>query len=135
MRDDCEIIMSEQGELEETGNAKITRAYNLPSRYVLHTVGPVVPKGTTLTEQQKKELASCYISCLELASEIKNIKTIAFCAISTGVFGFPKSEAAHIAVNTINQWITAHPNHFEKIIFNVFSDGDYKEYLSVFTQR
>ncbi|MEH7254143.1 protein-ADP-ribose hydrolase [Neobacillus niacini] len=102
LRDDCKIIMSAQGELEETGNAKITRAYNLPSRYVLHTVGPIVPRGTILTEKQKNELASCYISCLELANEIKNIKSIAFCAISTGVFGFPKSEAAQIAVNTVN---------------------------------
>ena len=72
---DCEIIMSAQGELEETGNAKITRAYNLPSRFVLHTVGPIVPRETMLTEQQKDELASCYISCLDLANEIENIKT------------------------------------------------------------
>lgn len=134
LRDDCEIIISAQGELEETGNAKITRAYNLPSRFVLHTVGPIVPSGTMLTEQQKNELASCYISCLDLANEIENIKTIAFCAISTGVFGFPKSEAAHIAVNTVNKWLTTYPNHIEKIIFNVFSEGDYKEYLSVFTK-
>ena len=67
LRDDCEIIMSTQGELEKTGNAKITRAYNLPSRFVLHTVGPIVPSGTMLTEQQKDELASCYISCLEFS--------------------------------------------------------------------
>ena len=134
LRDDCEIIMSTQGELEETGNAKITRAYNLPSRFVLHTVGPIVQSGTMLTEQQKDELASCYISCLEVANEIENIKTIAFCAISTGVFGFPKSEAAHIAVNTVNKWLTTYPNHIEKIIFNVFSEGDYQEYLKVFTQ-
>jgi O-acetyl-ADP-ribose deacetylase (regulator of RNase III) len=134
LRNDCEIIMAAQKELEKTGNAKITRAYNLPSRYVLHTVGPIVPRGTTLTEYQKDELASCYISCLNLANEIYDIKTIAFCAISTGVFGFPKFEAAHIAVNTVNEWLNAHPNHFEKIIFNVFSEEDYKKYLSVFTQ-
>ena len=135
LRDDCEIIMSAQGELEETGNAKITRAYNLPSRFVLHTVGPIVPRGTMLTEQQKDELASCYISCLDVANEIENIKTIAFCAISTGVFGFPKSEAAHIAVNTVNKWLTTYPNHIEKIIFNVFSEGDYKDYINVFTHE
>ncbi|MGF9858580.1 protein-ADP-ribose hydrolase [Priestia endophytica] len=134
LRNDCEIIMSQQGELEDTGNAKITRAYNLPSKYILHTVGPIVPKGTTLTQQQKEELSSCYISCLELASEIKDIKSIAFCAISTGVFRFPKSEAAYIAINTVNKWLEAHLNHFEKVIFNVFSDDDYKEYLKVFMQ-
>jgi len=134
LREDCEMIMSVQGELEETGNAKMTRAYNLPSRYVLHTVGPIVPKGTTLTRQQMEELASCYISCLELANEMEDIKTIAFCAISTGVFGFPKTEAAHIAVKTVNHWLLDHPNHIEKIIFNVFSKEDYKEYLIVITQ-
>lgn len=134
LRNDCETIMSTQGELEENGNAKITRAYNLPCRYVLHTVGPIVPKGTPLTKQQRDELASCYISCLELANEIEDIKTIAFCAISTGVFGFPKTEAAQIAVNTVNKWLSEHPNHFEKIIFNVFSNEDYDEYLNVFVR-
>ncbi|MBM7651224.1 protein-ADP-ribose hydrolase [Neobacillus cucumis] len=134
LRGDCELIMSSQGELEETGNAKITRAYNLPSHYVLHTVGPIVPKGTTLTNQKRDELASCYISCLQLANEIEDIKTIAFCAISTGVFGFPKTEAAHIAVKTVNQWLLDHSNRIEKIIFNVFSKEDYNEYLNVFTQ-
>ena len=132
LRNDCEFIMSEQEALEDTGNAKITRAYNLPSRYVLHTVGPIVPKGMTLTNQQKDELASCYISCLEQANEIGDIKTVAFCAISTGVFGFPKTEAAHIAVNSVNKWLSEHPNHFEKIIFNVFSETDYSQYERVF---
>lgn len=126
--------MSAQGELEEAGKAKITRAYNLPSRYVLHTVGPIVPKGTILTKQQRTALASCCIPILELANEIKDIKTVAFCLISTGVFGFPKTEAAHIAVNTVNEWLTEHPNHCERIIFNVFSKGDYHEYFNVFAQ-
>ncbi|OEH92614.1 Appr-1-p processing protein [Bacillus solimangrovi] len=134
LRNDCEIIMSQQGELEHTGGAKITRAYNLPSQYVLHTVGPIVPNGTTLTKQQKEELAACYISCLELAREIKNIETIAFCAISTGVFGFPKREAANIAIDTVNDWLATQPNHFKKIIFNVFGEEDYHEYLKVFQQ-
>jgi O-acetyl-ADP-ribose deacetylase (regulator of RNase III) len=135
LRNDCEMIISSQQELEETGNAKITRAYNLPSKYVLHTVGPIVPKGTTLTYQQRDELASCYISCLELAAEIEDIKTVAFCAISTGVFGFPKTDAALIAVNTVKHWLSKHPNHFEKIKFNVFGNEDYNEYLNVFTKR
>ncbi|PKG24690.1 protein-ADP-ribose hydrolase [Niallia nealsonii] len=132
LREDCNTIMSTQEELEKTGGAKITRGYNLPAKFVLHTVGPIVPKGTELTEKQREELASCYVSCLELANEIAEIKTIAFCAISTGVFGFPKPEAANIAVRTVNDWLNTHSHHFEKIIFNVFSDEDYKEYFKVF---
>lgn len=132
LREDCDTIMSLQKELEMTGGAKITRGYNLPAKFVLHTVGPIVPKGTELMEKQKAELASCYQSCLELANEIEEIKTIAFCAISTGVFGFPKPEATNIAVKTVNEWLNTHSNHFEKVIFNVFSEGDYKEYINVF---
>lgn len=132
LREDCNIIITLQGELEKTGDAKITRAYNLPSQFVLHTVGPIVTKGTTLTQRQKDELASCYISCLELANEVDCITSITFCAISTGVFGFPKREAAHIAVNTVNDWLESHPNGFTKIIFNVFSDSDWKDYINVF---
>ncbi|MCY9691803.1 protein-ADP-ribose hydrolase [Paenibacillus alginolyticus] len=131
LREDCNTIMSLQGELEDTGGAKITRGYNLPSKFVLHTVGPIIDKGIELTEQQKAELASCYRSCLDLANELVAIKTVAFCAISTGVFGFPKAEAAQIAVRTVNEWLNTNPNHFEKIIFNVFSDEDYNEYLHV----
>ncbi|MGW9102701.1 protein-ADP-ribose hydrolase [Priestia megaterium] len=132
LREDCETIMSIQRELEGTGGAKITRGYNLPSNFVLHTVGPIVPKGSELTREQKKQLASCYISCLELANEIAEIKTVAFCAISTGVFGFPKPEAADIAVNTVNDWLNTHSNSFEKIIFNVFSYEDYEQYITIF---
>lgn len=124
--------MSAQEESEATGQSKITRAYNLPSHYVLHTVGPIVPKGIALTKQQKDELAACYISCLELANEIEGIKTIAFCAISTGVFGFPRTEAAHIAVHTVNQSLAEHPHHFKNSIFNVFSHEDYEKYVQVF---
>ncbi|WP_354669966.1 macro domain-containing protein [Paenibacillus sp. BSR1-1] len=72
----------------------------------------MVPKGTTLTYQQRDELASCYISCLELAAEIEDIKTVVFCAILTGVFGFTKTETAQIAVTTVNQWLSEHPIHF-----------------------
>lgn len=133
LRKDCQVIMSLQGETEKTGRAKITRGYNLPAKFVLHTVGPIVPKGTELSETQKAALASCYISCLELANEVTEIKTIAFCAISTGVFGFPKTEAAKIAIKTVNDWLNTHHNHFERIVFNVFSDEDYRKYLNVFS--
>ncbi|WP_375088721.1 protein-ADP-ribose hydrolase [Peribacillus sp. RS7] len=135
LREECKTIMAIQGKTEKTGGAKITRGYNLPAKFVLHTVGPIVPNETELTEKQRAELASCYISCLELANEIAEIKTIAFCAISTGVFGFPKTEAANIAIHTVNEWLNRHPNQFEKIIFNVFSDEDYDEYINVFSPR
>lgn len=134
LREDCNVLMSMQGELEWTGGAKITRGYNLPARYVLHTVGPIVSKGTELTDQHRAELAACYRACLELAAEIPGIKIIAFCAISTGVFGFPKQEAATIAAETVNDWLNTNTHHFERIIFNVFSEEDYQEYLHVFNR-
>ncbi|MGS0934580.1 MULTISPECIES: protein-ADP-ribose hydrolase [Bacillus] len=132
LRNDCKIIMSKQRELEETGNAKITRAYNLPSKFVLHTVGPIVPKGKPLSQKQRNKLASCYISCLELANQMKEIKSIAFCAISTGVFGFPKYEAAEIAIKTVNQWLIKNKSRLNKIVFNVFGQGDYEIYSNLF---
>jgi len=132
LREDCQTIMRIQGERERTGEAKITRAYNLPSKFVLHTVGPIVPQGKMVNAKQQEELASCYISCLELASQVEDIKYIAFCAISTGVFGFPKKEAAEIAVNVVNEWLANHPNRFERIIYCVFSEEDYSEYVRAF---
>jgi len=135
LREDCQIIMKLQGELEKTGQAKLTRAYNLPSKFVLHTVGPIVPKGTVVTSKQKAELASCYISCLALANQMESIKRIAFCAISTGVFGFPKREAAEIAVHTVEEWLGKNPNHFAQILYCVFSEEDYHEYARAFQEK
>lgn len=135
LREDCNIIMTIQGADEPTGAAKITRGYHLPAAYVLHTVGPIVPKGTPLEESHRSQLASCYRSCLTLANEVPEIRTVAFCAISTGVFGFPKPEAARIAVKTVNEWLTLNPNHFDKIVFNVFSAEDYLEYTHVFSEQ
>ncbi|MBY8913924.1 protein-ADP-ribose hydrolase [Bacillus sp. YC2] len=131
LREDCDTIMSIQEKPEKTGDAKITRAYNLPSKYVIHTVGPIVPKGTSLTDKQRRQLTSCYISCLELASQAETIQSLAFCAISTGVFGFPKNEAAQIAIRTVDNWLNDNPNRFNKIIFNVFGEEDYHEYIRV----
>lgn len=132
LREDCHSIMRIQGAPEKTGYAKITRAYNLPAKFVLHTVGPIVPQGISLTDEHRVLLASCYISCLELASRVKDIRNIAFCAISTGVFGFPRKEAAQIAVNTIGNWIDKHPTRFDKIPYCVFSKEDYREYFRAF---
>jgi O-acetyl-ADP-ribose deacetylase (regulator of RNase III) len=135
LREDCDSIIRIQGSPEKTGDAKITRAYNLPAKFVLHTVGPIVLKGTPLTNEQQAQLAACYVSCLELASRVEPIRSISFCAISTGVFGFPKEEAAQIAVRTVNDWIDKNPSRFDQILYCVFSEEDYCEYVRVFQGR
>lgn len=120
----CAEIMKKQGHKEETGKAKITPAYNLPCKYVLHTVGPIV--SGRLTRQDCNQLASCYRSCLELAEQY-HLSSIAFCCISTGEFHFPNERAAEIAVETVNDYkSTAHSRL--KVIFNVFKDMDYEIY-------
>ena len=98
LRQDCAALMAEQGHEEPTGQAKITKAYNLPCDYVLHTVGPIV--SGRVTREDERLLASCYRSCLELA-EKNSVRSIAFCCISTGVFHFPNERAAEIAVETV----------------------------------
>ena len=127
LRLECARIMEEQGHAEPTGTAKITPAYNLPSRYVLHTVGPIV--GGYLTRVHKEELASCYRSCLDLAAE-NGCESVAFCCISTGVFGFPKREAAQIAVKTVRDW-KAERRSPVKVVFNVFGDEDLAIYREI----
>lgn len=131
LRNDCATIMSIQGNDELTGNAKITRGYHLPAKYVLHTVGPIVQQEQVTLEQQQ-QLASCYTSCLDLAAEISDIHSIAFCGISTGLFGYPKKLAAEVAIHAVCQWISEHPNRMEQIIFNVFEDEDRECYARIF---
>ena len=121
LRRDCNEIMHEQGHDEPTGQAKITPAYNLPCRYIIHTVGPIV--SGKLNEQHCELLKSCYLSCLKLAEE-NGVDSIAFCCISTGVFRFPQREAAQIAVDNIKKY-KAEMNSNIKVIFNVFKDDDY----------
>lgn len=118
----CAEIMEKQGYEEPTGQAKITPAYNLPCSYVIHTVGPVVQG--RLSAEHCRLLKSCYTSCLELAVQ-NGIDSIAFCCISTGVFGFPKQEAAEIAVQTVRNFLNSHSI---KVIFNVFGSEDYDIY-------
>ena len=114
--------MEKQGYEEPTGKAKITPAYNLPCDCIIHTVGPIV--SGELTDTNKDLLRSCYISCLELAVQ-NGIKSIAFCCISTGVFGFPQKEAAEIAIATVREFLKTHKI---EVIFNVFKDDDYQIY-------
>ena len=118
--------MSRQGYEEPTGQAKITRGYNLPAKHVLHTVGPIITG--PLTDDDRELLASCYRSCLKLAEE-KNLKSVAFCCISTGVFRFPKDEAARIAVDTVREYLKT--GSMEKIIFCVHGDENLRIYQNL----
>ena len=120
----CDKLMNEQTHNEPTGTAKLTPAFNLPSRYVLHTVGPIV--SGRLTALHRRQLADCYRSCLELASQ-HDLKSIAFCCISTGEFHFPQREAARIAVQTVSEILQTHAKP-ERVIFNVFKQDDYEIY-------
>ena len=91
-----------QGRLLKTGEAIITKGYNLPARHVIHTVGPIIDTGVP-TKEQEEQLAQCYRSCLDLAEQA-GLKSIAFCCISTGVFHFPNERAAEIAVETVKRY-------------------------------
>lgn len=128
LRYECAQIMEAQGYKEPTGMAKITKAYNLPCNYVIHTVGPIIHGA--LTERDEQLLASCYSSCLALADE-NNLKSIAFCCISTGEFHFPNRRAAEIAIDTVKKYKESKESKI-KVIFNVFLDKDsniYRELL------
>jgi O-acetyl-ADP-ribose deacetylase (regulator of RNase III) len=130
LRADCSDIMRLQGlPAEPTGTAKATRAYHLPARFVLHTVGPIV-RGR-LTEHHQESLASCYSACLDLAAELRGVRTVAFCAIATGVFGYPFQAAARIAVRTVDRWLGEHPDGPELVVFNAFTQPDLITYQSV----
>lgn len=123
----CEELMNQQGYEEPTGQAKITPAFNLPCKYILHTVGPII--GGRLTAEDCERLASCYRSCLELAAEHK-LESVAFCCISTGEFHFPNDKAAEIAVGTVKEFMKQESS-VKKVIFNVFKDLDREIYESL----
>ena len=124
LRNACADLMTKQGHEEPTGPAKITPGFNLPCKYVLHTVGPIV--SGSLTKEHERLLASCYRSCLELADEYV-VKSIAFCCISTGVFMFPNERAAEIAVRTVRDYRKETNSRIE-VIFNVWKDIDHEIY-------
>lgn len=117
-------IMAKQGHEEETGKAKITSGYNLPTKYILHTVGPIIQ--WKITKEDEDLLASCYTECLKLAADT-GVESIAFCCLSTGVFRFPQQRAAEIATNTVKQYLNK-DSRIKKVIFNVFKDEDLKIY-------
>lgn len=124
LRIECAGIMDAQGHDEPTGQAKVTRAFNLPARYVIHTVGPIA--NGHATERDCELLSRCYSSCMD-AAERHHCKSIAFCCISTGVFGFPKEEAARIAVDRVLAWLDDRQSHMH-VVFNVFNEHDERVY-------
>lgn len=134
LRYECARIMIEQGHEEPTGKAKITPAYNLPAKHVIHTVGPIA--NGALNDKLREQLASSYRSCLEASVEAGDI-SVAFCCISTGVFGFPAKDAARIAVDTTRAWLDDRESAGKEIpiiVFNVFLDSDediYKRLLEI----
>ena len=129
----CNELMQKQGHEEGTGLCKITPAFNLPSRYVLHTVGPIIY--TRVGEREKLLLASCYKSCLAAAAE-NQLESLAFCCISTGVFRFPADLAAQIAVETVEMWLEENPDSsVKKVVFNVFGNKDLEIYKKVLNQK
>ena len=130
LRNEMDEIMKKQKKLEQPGNAKLSKAYNLPSKFIIHTVGPQVIG--VLTEEHKKLLKNSYLNVLKLAKK-NNIESLAFCCISTGIYNFPNDEAAEIAINTVIDFFEENKNLNLKIIFNVYKDIDeiiYKKKLN-----
>ncbi|MGI6590919.1 MAG: protein-ADP-ribose hydrolase [Eggerthellaceae bacterium] len=141
----CDQIMRERGREANTSEVIVTPGYNLPARFVLHTVGPIVQSPaapgsqsiSVLTQEDCAALAACYRNCLDAAAR-NGCSTVAFCGISTGVFGFPKSEAARIAVKTVRRWLddqdsvpsasSEQRHRVERVIFDVWGDDDCELY-------
>ena len=131
LRSFCHHLMKEQGKKEPVGKAKMTPAFNLPSKYIIHTVGPFLPPGQKVTPLREQLLAGCYKSCLETAIKA-GLTSIAFCGISTGEFGFPKEPAARIAVDTVNKWLQDTSSTMT-VVFSIYTREDqtiYQKLLS-----
>lgn len=136
LRQECDNVLR-GGEIA-TSEAIITRGYNLPAKYVIHTVGPIIPDGVP-TRKQEEQLAYCYRNCLGLA-EANGCRSIAFCCISTGEFHFPNRRAAEIAVATVKEYTTSYAlthshNNALSVVFNVFKDIDYDIYRELLAAR
>ncbi len=131
LREECYGIMEKKrmqygkSYEEPVGRAIVTKAYNLPAKYIIHTVGPMVHH--KLNSELCEDLQKCYESVLKCAME-HNIRSIAFCCISTGEFRFPREMAANIAVETVSSFLENNKEHFDRIIFNVFKDWDMELY-------
>ena len=125
LRLECNEIMQEKDYILQTGEAIITKGYNLPAKYVIHTVGPIIY--SEVTQKEEVQLVNCYTHSLELAIE-NGIRTIAFPCISTGEFRFPKDKASKLAILAVNAFLKEHRNRFDKVVFNVYGEEDYKIY-------
>lgn len=121
----CDEIMKPLNYNLETGNAIITKGYNLPAKYVIHTVGPVVEM--QVNDENEEKLANCYINSLQLAIE-KNLRTIAFPCISTGIFDFPNVAASRIAIKTVDEFISKNRDKFDKVVFDLWTTDDFEVY-------
>ena len=128
IRQELNFLMNKQGHPEPNGRAKLTKGYNLPASYIIHTVGPMVYD--RVSYHNRIDLANCYKSCLNLALESK-FKTIAFCCISTGTYKFPRDLASKIAVKTVHDWLKEHGFPI-KVVFCVYNDYDRKLYEESF---
>ena len=123
VRRDMMAIMNAQGHDEPNGDCKVTKAYNLPSKYIFHTVGPIYSGKA----QDEIDLKNCYIACLKKADEMC-LTSLVFCCLSTGVFGYPNDKAAELAVKTVKQYLAEENENIKKVVFNVFLDKDYDIY-------
>lgn len=125
VRLDCNALMG--GREEPNGKVRVTKGYNLPAKYIFHTVGPIV-RGKA-TEENRRDLESCYLSCLDKAAEM-GLSSVAFCCISTGVFGYPQADACRLAVKTVRGWLASETGKKSgvKVIFDVFREEDEKLY-------
>jgi len=129
LRNECNDLMLGQGHDEKVGSAKVTKGYNLPSKYVVHTVGPNLNGLDRLSmDQVVEQLRSCYLSVLRAVREYKDIRSVVFCSISTGVYGVPIDVASEVALNTINTYLMNEAHHLDKVVLDVFSKEDYNEY-------
>lgn len=128
LRIECDRIMREQGHEEPTGSAKVTQSFNLPSRWIIHTVGPIADGHPSRVH--RLQLGQCYASCLDAAADL-GCGTIAFCCISTGAFGFPQEDAARIAVDAVRSWLDARPDLLMRVVFNVFNEQDEMIYRDI----
>lgn len=119
VRRDLIQVMSKQNHDEENGLCKVTSGYNLPSKYIFHTVGPRID--FNITYKDRKDLRNCYVSCLNKAMEM-NLKSIAFPCISTGIYGFDKREACDIAFDVVSSFVKE--NKLLNVIFVLFKEED-----------
>ena len=136
LRNACDQLMTAQGQDEMPGNAKVTEGFNLPARYVIHTVGPNMYSGAyrSVTEAEQ-DLKNCYIACLEAVKDYDDIQNIAFCSISTGVYGFPIERASAIAIETIEGYLQTHEHNLRKVVIDVFSKEDLHVYRETAKNR